>query len=343
MGLESTLLTTEMIREILSRHYGLHADTVVPLQQGSANCFHITCGGDSYLLKEHLRKTDPAEVEREIKLNRHLLNAGIPTAEILTTKTGESQFSSEGRVIILERYLTGIVYRSHSFPGRLLPRAAALLAHIHTALDPFDLPSSMDQDWFSRYNPKRKSKDLLALAEDPHFSRNTPAMRRTRADLQFKSQAALTVGSLPEQFGNLTYRNSHGDYNCLQLISGQADELSVIDFTDAARLPVVWELMRFYAQSLHDCKNPAEMDLDRLTSFFRSYMLYLPLTEDDLRAAPYLYLYQLARSNYGYRQYLSSDSPKRRAYLDFAHWRTEMLRFLMSDHERISSALLRLA
>ena len=54
---------------------------------------------------------------------------------------------------------------------------------------------------------------------------------------------------------------------------------------------------------------------------------------------PYVYLYQLARSLFGYPQYLTSESEDRLELLDFAFWRTAMCRELENNMEKISDAL----
>ena len=59
-------------------------------------------------------------------------------------------------------------------------------------------------------------------------------------------------------------------------------------------------------------------------------------------AMPYVYLFQLARSKYGYPQYLKSDSEDKEGLLQFAFWRTKMCREVEAKAETISNALLRL-
>ena len=58
---------------------------------------------------------------------------------------------------------------------------------------------------------------------------------------------------------------------------------------------------------------------------------------------PYLYLFQLARSKYGYRQYLGGTAEERGSLLQFAFWRTNMCRWLEAHAEGLSRDLSRLA
>ena len=56
-------------------------------------------------------------------------------------------------------------------------------------------------------------------------------------------------------------------------------------------------------------------------------------------AMPYVYLFQLARSKYGYPQYLNSDSEDREGLLKFAFWRTKMCREVERNAKAISNEL----
>ncbi len=57
---------------------------------------------------------------------------------------------------------------------------------------------------------------------------------------------------------------------------------------------------------------------------------------------PYVYLFQLARSKYGYPQYLKTDSPDKDKLLEFAFWRTQMCREVEQKASVISNELLKL-
>ena len=58
---------------------------------------------------------------------------------------------------------------------------------------------------------------------------------------------------------------------------------------------------------------------------------------------PYVYLFQLARSDYGYLQYLTTDTDSAKMLLDFAIWRTQICRGMEAKAADMSKALLQLA
>ena len=70
-------------------------------------------------------------------------------------------------------------------------------------------------------------------------------------------------------------------------------------------------------------------------------MNYAPLTKKDLAAMPYVYLNQLARSKYGYKEYLLTDSEDREGLISFAFWRTRMCREVLEHSEEIVDELVK--
>jgi hypothetical protein len=54
---------------------------------------------------------------------------------------------------------------------------------------------------------------------------------------------------------------------------------------------------------------------------------------------PYVYLFQLARSKYGYKEYLTTDSEDREGLIRFAFWRTQMCREVEAKAKEIAEKL----
>ena len=69
-------------------------------------------------------------------------------------------------------------------------------------------------------------------------------------------------------------------------------------------------------------------------------MKYIKLTEYDLRYMPYIYIFQLVSSTFGYKQY-NNDFTKT-SLLDFAFFRTNLCNYLFDNLELISTELLKL-
>ena len=116
---------------------------------------------------------------------------------------------------------------------------------------------------------------------------------------------------------------------------------AVIDFSSAAKLPAIWEIMRSYVQA-GACQRGEAFDTADFARYVKEYMKYSPLTNRDLEAMPYVYLFQLSRSAYGYEEYLIDRTENRDALLAFAFWRTDICREIYKKADAISEALLQL-
>ena len=139
----------------------------------------------------------------------------------------------------------------------------------------------------------------------------------------------------------ITYTPSHGDYTSCPLICDEDHVKAVIDFASAAKLPAVWEIMRSYIQA-GACRNGEALDIGDFAQYVKEYMKYSPLSKRDLEAMPYVYLFQLSRSAYGYEEYLITKTENRDALLEFAFWRTDICREIYRNADAISGALLQL-
>lgn len=140
-------------------------------------------------------------------------------------------------------------------------------------------------------------------------------------------------------FAGITYRNSHGDYQGCQIICGDDCIKAVIDFTEARRLPAVWEIMRSFVQTSRSSRNEGKLDIPELCRYVKRYCEYAPLNESDIKSMPYVYVFQLLRSAYGYEEYLLTDSEDRAGLIAFAFWRTRMCREVLEHAEQLAEEL----
>ncbi|WP_026499337.1 hypothetical protein [Butyrivibrio sp. WCD2001] len=74
--------------------------------------------------------------------------------------------------------------------------------------------------------------------------------------------------------------------------------------------------MRSYIQSGGVSRNGSYFDVGDFSLYVKEYVKYSPLTERDLEAMPYIYLFQLAQSSYGYKEYLVTKTENKEALLD---------------------------
>ena len=140
------------------------------------------------------------------------------------------------------------------------------------------------------------------------------------------------------QTKNLTVKATHGDYNVLQFIYENGKIKAIIDFASAAKLPVVWEIIRSYSYLDKECQN-GKINIPNLIDYIKEYLKYSELNEYDLKYMPFIYLTQLLNSTYGYKQYLQNHNEE---LLKFGIERTNYCRNLLETSDEISKILLKL-
>jgi hypothetical protein len=312
------------------------------LNLGSANCFRVYDGNQYYFLKEFQSSFSENAVVQEAKLLEYLSVAGIPTTRFYKTLNNEFVFNYQNHIICLEEYIEGQAYDYDDLPLQLLPQVGKMLGRLHQALKDYPLPIDMSDKWlasFSAENMIAQYDALIKIAESKVDDKNT---NQIIDDLQYKKQLAIRCEEYKKYYNGITYCSTHGDYQGCQLIFEKGEVKAVIDFSSASCLPVTWELMRSFVQSSNYCRTTATVDIKMFCEYVKEYLKFFYLTKTDMLAMPYVYLFQLARSKYGYPQYLNSDSEDREGLLQFAFWRTKMCREVEKNAEAISDALIKL-
>ena len=336
MPLEKSTLDPKSVSALLLRHYGIHALDVRSLALGTANCFHVTGPAQHFFLKEFQTGFSEADLTREAQLVSFLAAQGFPVPRILPTLDGAAYCSHRDHLVHLQEYVAGHTDEQGCLPAPLLMESAALLGRLHSLLAGYGLPRDMDEAWLSHYDAEhaaRQYDQLLDLAGQT----SDPCQAQIQADLLYKRDLAYRIAEYAKYYRGITYCATHGDYSGLQCICSKDHIAAVVDFSSAKVLPVAWELMRAYVQSSPICKNGTEFSIGEFRAYVSKYMEFAPLTASDLRALPYVYLYQLARSKYGYREYLLSKRENRQQLLQFALWRTNICRLLERRAAEISA------
>ena len=342
MALEKTVLNEQTVSDLLSRHYGIYPISANKLKLGTANCFQVFDGNKYYFLKEFQSSFSENTVVQEAKLLEYLSVAGIPTTRFYKTLNNEFVINYQNHIICLEEYIEGQAYDYDDLPLELLPQVGKMLGRLHQVLKDYPLPIDMSDKWlasFSAENMIAQYDTLIKIAESKVDDKNKDQIID---DLQYKKQLAIRCEDYKEYYNGVTYCSTHGDYQGCQLIFDENEIKAVIDFSVASCLPVTWDIMRSFVQSSSDCRMNGTIDFAAFYDYVREYLKFSPLTKRDLIAMPYVYLFQLARSKYGYPQYLNSDSEDREGLLQFAFWRTKMCREVEKNAEAISDALIKL-
>jgi len=342
MALQKSVLNKEIISQQLKLHYHVSVREVQHLKMGSANCFLIFSETERYFLKEFQKGFSMEDLMREADLADFLIAHGIPTARFYKTKDGFPGLIYNNSLICLEEFIEGTGYEYDNFPDNMLPELAAMLGKMHHVLRDYPLPTDMGKAWLDRLSPEAiiaGYDKLIGIALQNH---EDPNCNRILSDLQYKKSLVERSEQFKRYYENITYCPTHADYQGCQVIGLGNRIKAIIDFSSARNLPAVWEIMRSFTQSHKQCRQNAVIDVNAFCSYVNQYMQHSPLTDADLISMPYVYLFQLCISQYGYKQYLLTDSENKEELLQFAFWRTAICRELDHKADEISEKLLQM-
>ena len=342
MALEKSVLDYKTVFLLLRQYYGITPVDVQKLKLGSANCYRVFDGTNNYFLKEFQSSFSESKVIQEAMILEFLRNTDIPVARFYRTLDGSVTFRFQDRIICLEEFIEGQSYGYDDLPIYLLPQVGRMLGKLHCSLRSYSLPVDMSEEWLTSFSVEKTIAQYDYLIELARSKRGDKNIGHIIDDLQFKKQLASRCEGYKKHYQGITYCATHGDYQACQLIFEGDNIKAVIDFSSASSLPVTWEIMRSFVQSSEQCRDSASVDIQALCAYVREYMKFSPLTKKDLVSMPYVYLFQIARSKFGYPQYLNSDSEDREGLLQFAFWRTQMCREVERKADVISAELLKL-
>ena len=337
--IEQTKFNNEEIKKIIKQKYNLDIKSVQKINRGSANIFKIETPAENYILKEFQSKYNQKEIEKEVHVINHLKNKNLPVPEYLKNVDGTFMFVHQGNTCIIEKYIEGNTIEKNTGNIKKLKESAKYLALIIKGLEdyPYDdlwncnLNKYSDKETFCR--SILKHKELIELSKGDKYE------DIITKDLTDKIEMIKTILTKDlTQIKNVTVKATHGDYNVLQFIYEKEHIKAIIDFASAAKLPVVWEIIRSYSYLDKEAKN-GKINIANLVSYTKEYLKYEFLNEYDLKYMPYIYLTQLLNSTYGYKQYLQNQNEE---LLKFGIERTNYCRTLFKDSDEISQKLLKL-
>lgn len=336
MSIEKSIFIskTELSRFVETK-YGILPIEVERLYGGSANCYKLTAADACYFLKEFPSNFNKKKLIREAQVCQCLDEQGIPTCQFIKTLKNDLLTTYRGRIFHLQQYLSGRTLE-HMTKEQLC-KSAHMLGKIHNALkEATFLRDGFPDPWFDDWTKEKTlEKHRLVLEDLPNSTLDEGRKAQVAEACRMKMRLVEEWKEDCLQFKCLTKVNTHGDYNNLQLLwTEDGSEIkAVVDFSSAARLPAVWEVIRSYSISEKASFQGGDMDVEGFWQYFKNYLEEYELTEFDVQNMSSFYYYNLLRSTFG----LNSSNKN---LVDFALWRAKMCQYLAVNHEKISAYLL---
>lgn len=333
-----TNISKKLIENIIKDNYSIgHINKIEKIPNGSASVFYIeSTNNRNYVLKIFQDFYTEQDILKEVKIIELLKSNNINVPVYIKTKDNEYFCKHEKSCVIMQKYISGNVKKLNEGNKKQLIDSAKNFADIVIALEKMDnLKLDNVKDWFSKEKINKALNNYKELIKQCDIS--IAIEKRILNDLKEKSKMLEQIKIISfEMLDNITYKNTHGDYNVLQLIYDENDNIkATIDFVSAKRLPIVWELIRSYSYIDKECKN-GEFNIDNFVEYVKQFSKKVALNKFDLEYMPYIYLVQILTSTFGYKQYFEN---KNSSIISFGFFRTKLAKYLYEYSEIIVTKL----
>lgn len=322
--IDESVFSENSIKKFMLEKYNLKINKINKMNRGSANIYSLN--SDKYILKEYQSKYDENIIKKEVLIINHLLNKKIPVPKLIKNVNNELYTKYKDRIVVVEEFIEGETKENNTSCLDELIDCARILGKIVFSLEDldFDLPAIDVKSWFST---KKIDESLSKYNE---LLKNIPSNEyheQIENDLKDKIKMLKQLKNKVDiiELDNLTIKNTHGDFNVLQFIYKNNKIISILDFAAAAKMPIVWELIRSYSYMDYKAVN-ATFDLGNLKKYVNEFQKIIKLNEYDIKYMPYIYLIQMLHSDYGYKQYIKDNS--KISLLNFGFFRTNLCRYL---------------
>lgn len=311
------------MKSLLKKHYNLDATSIEKSTVGAgSDTYFAACANGKYVVK-FPSVSEINNPESEPKLCEFLLQNGISVCRFIKNAEGEYVTADEnGRIFHVQKFIDGALYDWNTAPDWLLWQSAEVLGKIHTALKNYSgLPVGIGADFFRYMTPENALRSYKSTLETARLNGDG----EIENDLLYRIELMKRFPKFSFDLERLTLGATHGDYFISQLICGEDKINAVIDWTTACIHPVVWEIMRSYVYAAPECAK-GEININKLSEYFRSYCSFARLNEYDLQNAARLFYYQITVCDY-YNQYYTSTAANREIYLRQAVFSTRLMKW----------------
>lgn len=340
MAIKRSVLNSESIADILMKEWKICVSSISAVQNCTANCFIIDAYSQKYFLKEFQPAYDIERAISEEQLLSFLKKHNFPASVVIPTISGKGFAEYGGRILQLQEFFEGEVPRQNTLEQDTIIQAAQFLGKLNALLKNYRLPIAMGKDWLLKYNKNEHAQfysETLLKLKHSNIERNT--YEKIETDIEFRLLINEKMDEYQSYFDKVSYTSSHGDYIYSQLICEDNQIKRIIDFSYAHSVPISLELMRFFTLSSNAFLQINKMDFDLFKSYISAYLSYFPLSEDDLRYMPYIYLYYMGRNKFLYREFIQNNDND---LFHISSWRSDICRLIYDNAENISNQLIEL-
>lgn len=318
--IEKKVLNKSKIKKIFKEYYNIKVNNIGLVSGGSAEIYKV----DNYILKLYQKKYDKEKIEKEVKVINYLKDK-IKVPTYLKTIDDKYLVKVNDRYLIVQDFIEGTTKDKFAATKKEIKECGYLHGLLVKNLLNYDAKEIEDENWYDFDKNIEKLNEIIKLGNN----------KLIVSDLNKKIEMMNNFKDDLKDISKISHYTSHGDFSYLQFIYDKDKVNAIIDFIRVKKLPIVWEIIRSYSYMDKKCKN-AKIDIDNLIIYVKEFMKSVPLNKYDLKYMPYVYMCQLFRSTYGYKEYYKKDNNN---ILEFAHFRTELCEYLFNNCKEISRRL----
>ena len=318
--IEKKVLNKTKIKNIFKENYNIKVNNIELLNGGSAEIYKV----DNYVLKLYQKKYTANDIEKEVNVISYLKDKmKVPT--YLKTVNDKYLVKIDDRYLVVQKFIPGITKDKFMATKKEIKECGYIHGLLVKNLMDYKTNDKEESDWYDFDKNIKKLNEIIKLGNN----------KLIISDLTKKIDMMNNFKDDLNDIDKISYYTSHGDFSYLQFIYDKGKVNTIIDFIKVKKLPIAWEIIRSYSYMDKKCKN-AKIDTDNLILYVKEFMKNVPLNKYDLKYMPYIYMCQLLRSTYGYKEYYKKDNNN---ILEFAHFRTELCEYLFNNCKEISRRL----
>jgi Ser/Thr protein kinase RdoA (MazF antagonist) len=261
---------------VLSEHYGLAGELDRLPGEADDNFLLRTDTAGRFVVKFAHPLTDPAVIDTQARVLKHLESTGIPVQRVIPAADGGLWVTAAGRIVLVTSYLTGTQMRDVSMTAPLRRQLGVTLASLGRALSDVHTEASRPLLWDIAQLPT-----LRPLVEElpPYLDRTL----LTHLIDRFEDRTESRLGKLRTQL-------VHNDFNVDNiLVSADRGEITgILDFGDMTVTALANDV------AIAACYHLAGQDLlAPPLDLIGGYHATTPLTEAEQALLPELILARL--------------------------------------------------
>ena len=270
-------------------------------------------------------------VNNEGLITEFLSNQGLKVAKLLKNKSGCYVTKMQNYQFTIQEYVAGNTLPINSAPEWFMEKSADFLGKTTQLLkDYHSLPIRFDKKYYSTDTVMRKKLQYIHALAQAKSSGNLDMVSLWEIQIRHLNR----ISDFHIDTDKLTYTGSHGDYHIGQAVVTDND-ITVIDWTSACRLPICLEVITSYVFASPTCAD-GTVDADGLNRYIHSFSKHFRLSEYDIKAMPYVLYFWHCMCNYRPDEYMSIAAD----YQPIAILINGLLNWLYDHVDELSKALI---